>query len=74
MNDWREDLLYTMTDTKGCCFAKAEFNPLGDNDHEHCSICFEKISYHKIMSSETVAFFCKETNDWLEHKGTVLLC
>ncbi len=65
MEDWREELLNTVESTHGCCFVKTEFKSSKDNDHEHCSICFEKISDIESGQFEKVGFYCKETNDWL---------
>ena len=32
MSDWREELLYTMDDTYGCCLKKIVFKRLAQND------------------------------------------
>ena len=64
MDDWREDLLYTMNDTYGCCFKKIVINSSEKNDHEHCSICLTKISNGSKLTHKE-GYYCKETGDWL---------
>lgn len=64
MKDWREDLVNTMEGTEGCIFSKIIFTKTEQNEHEHCSICFSKISeYYGKEKSE--GYYCEETNDWL---------
>lgn len=65
MQDWREELLYTMEDTHGSIFQKLEYRSTANSDHEHCSICFEKISDDPRCQCETSGFYCKESGDWL---------
>lgn len=65
MNDWREDLLYTMTDTRGCSFQQQVYQSTERSDHEHCSICFEKISNCAYGQGETQGYYCQKTGDWL---------
>lgn len=65
MKDWREELLYTMDDTKGCSFQRVEYHSSVQSDHEHCSICFAKISDSVHCQGEKHGFYCKETGDWL---------
>lgn len=65
MSDWRDDLLYTMNDTRGCSFKQVLYQSSEKKDHEHCSICFAKISDNVHCPDETYGFYCKETGDWL---------
>ena len=64
MDDWREDLLYTMDDTYGYCFKKIVFKSSEKNDHEHCSICFAKISDNSKLT-EAEGYYCVKTGDWI---------
>lgn len=63
MNDWREEMLFSVKDTYNMKFEKKIFESFNDWDHEHCSICLKKIGLHS--GDEKCAFYCEETNDWL---------
>ena len=65
MNDWREELLYTVDETQGYSFKKIAYHSTEKSDHEHCSICFTKIGDDEHCQCEHIGFFCKETGDWL---------
>lgn len=64
MEDWREELLYTMNDTNGCYFKEYVFPITEEKEHEHCSICFAKIS-GEVGDYERCGYYCKKTGDWL---------
>ena len=64
MCDWREDMLCSVKNTYNMSFEKIFFIGNVSWDHEHCSICFQKIG-NIPNDSESEGYYCRETNDWI---------